>query len=751
MTSKQNRPCYGCKDRLVQFSVDNLEQRRMLAGEVTTTLAGGSLTISGDGQDNILAAAQVNGSLALIGVDTTIADADVNTDFMGIDLSIKLIGGITKDVTAILRGGDDAFLIGGRADGVDLTDPLGSDDVTFGPATLPRDLKIFTNGGRDLVVVTGAEVDRDVLIDTGFGLNDTVIVGGGGVAVATLDLLQELDTGDLPLLSATEGGGDGVLGEILGAVLGPVDVGRDLRISGESSDDAIYVGGASIGRDAIIHSNIGEDRLYFGTGALVEVFGEVTQLGLDSLGLDGLGFEVSAEVSVGRNAMLHTGDGDDVAWVGGQRLFSFDLGEPEPELGGDDYFLIGLGGGVSVEENLTLNVSAHDDSAYVGVRPRSDFDFDVVSQQEGGGPEFNVTVGRDANLLTMADDDYLQVGGTLGQVSEEFFFPGMEGVLRVGRDLNIHTAAGTDQVVLGETDPVLLFHNFGGQLLAESGGDTFYLIEVNRDLDIDTGTHDDQLLVGGFPFIFDNDSEGEGLDSIGNLRVQRDMDVNTSGGNDIFRLGFSEIGDDNGIGFNDSTAVYVGRDFDTRTGNQDDEVTIEFTRVIDDTAIRTSWGRDLLTIGTSGFGGSVIFGNRLNIYTSLERDTVAIMNTDIGGHALIDTNIRDDSVSLVDVSLGGNLRVNTNRGNDEVMLDNVSAVGDIHMNTQRENDDVHIVDTTADQLNLLAAADDDNVCVFDSMFVGGAILNGGAGEADGLSHNLGSPTIIGFEQPGDCA
>lgn len=138
----------------LEFDIENLETRRLLAGNLTTTLAGGSLTISGDSQDNIVAVVELNSGHAVIGFDTAIADADYSTNVLGVDIDVKLIEGITKDVTAILRGGDDSILVGGGADGIDLEDVFGSEDPDFGPGSIPRDLKIFTNGGRDTVVVT---------------------------------------------------------------------------------------------------------------------------------------------------------------------------------------------------------------------------------------------------------------------------------------------------------------------------------------------------------------------------------------------------------------------------------------------------------------------------------------------------------------------------------------------------------------------------------------------------------------------
>ncbi len=754
----------GTRHDFIDFSVDHLEDRKMLAGSVAATLAGGSLTISGDSQDNFVAAFQVNGDLALVGIDTAIEDADMSTSLFGVDFDVKLISGVTRDVTAILRGGDDAFLLGGSISGLEVEGLLGTTDVSFGPAVISRDLNIYTNGGRDTVLVIGAEIGRDLKIDTGFGLNDTVIIGGGGTLLAILDALDQIDLGDLGDfrfggLPGDDGGLD-IIGQVISTLTDPVEVGRDLRISGESSDDLIYVGGAEIGRDAIITSNIGEDNLFFGTGAVIDVvLFDYPFLGIDDFFGDLGEFDFSAAVSVGRNALLSAGDGDDISFVGGERLFEIDLSEIDPSFLGEGFgFVFEIAGGVSVDNNLTIDLGNQDDLAYIGVTPTGSFDFPTASFGLDGQPyaEYNVYVGRDMFVLAQADDDGVQIGGTLGEVSDAWWLPRVEGVLQVERNLLIDTGAGTDELLIGD----LRGNNHqGGNSSSEGDGSSvFYQVDVGQNLTIRTGWHDDNVYIAGFP-VETGEQEGGygGYYGIGNLRVGRDMNVDTDGGNDNLYLGVNEetlYGDSMPAllgASSDSEAISIGRNLRTTMGDQDDLLTIDFTSVGKNVTINSGWGRDNVLLGSNSFKGeSVSIGQQLRIDGSLERDTISIENSYVGGRALINTGLRDDDVLIRDSYFGSDLRVITGAGNDTVTIIDVTVDGQLRVDTQSENDEIEIHNVYGEKLLVLAGAHDDQVCVVDCMFTNGATLNGGTGEADAYGTNLASAVILNFEDSLDC-
>ena len=92
-----------------RLCLENLENRVLLAGDVSATLRGGSINISGDGQDNAVVVTQIQNDYAVVGINTRITNSDFSESINGIDVDIKLFdqGQVKKDIVARLRGGDD--------------------------------------------------------------------------------------------------------------------------------------------------------------------------------------------------------------------------------------------------------------------------------------------------------------------------------------------------------------------------------------------------------------------------------------------------------------------------------------------------------------------------------------------------------------------------------------------------------------------------------------------------------------------
>jgi hypothetical protein len=455
------------EDRQLLFEVDQLERRRMLAGDVTAVVAGGSLSIEGDAEDNLLAMTQVNGELVLIGFDTAIEDADMSTNLLGIDIDVKLLDGVTKDVKARLGEGNDVFLVGGSLEGLDLANLFASEGATFGPAEFLRDLRISTDGGNDLVVVTGAEVGRHLKIDTGSGEADTVVVGGGGVALAILDALEDLD-----VVTASELGFDGggeVIGEIINALLGPVTVGRNLEIVGGSSSDSVYVGGADIGHNLRIKTGAGDDEVYVGTGAVIEICEICDPQSTSGHVGSWLGeIEVSSFVNVGRDTRISTRDGNDEVRIGGADHFEFfcEHDGSDHDGGHQGGLVFVIDGGVEVEKSVVLNTGKHDDDVYIGVKPRFDAPH-AESGPKGDGVDADVYVGRDLRIKTDDGDDVVKLSH-----------------LEVGKDLKIDTGRDDDVVVIKD-----FFDDANGR------DEDLNSVAIHGRTRVSTGKGEDRLIV----------------------------------------------------------------------------------------------------------------------------------------------------------------------------------------------------------------------------------------------------------------
>ena len=738
----------NAQDRSLMLSLESLEDRYMLAGDVSVDVSGGSLEIEGDDQDNIIFVTQINDNFAVIGIDTNIEDADFSTSIFGIDIDAKLVSGVDKNVEVALKGGDDVFLMNGSIDGVDLGD-IFSSDISLGPAHVARNLDISTAGGRDFVGVLNTYVGRDLNINTGFGLEDVVVIGGGGAVTALLDYSSEifddvLGAGsflsDLGFWSETSFDDidfdPDLIGEVVGNVLGGVEIGRDLEIFGGSSHDYIYVGGVEIGRDSIIETALGNDNVYYGVGAYVDLYIDFFDHD-DLVGGSGGGFYffdlgnygITGENYVGRNAIFVTSGGEDSVLIGGSDSYEFDL-FLEEGFGGIFVEAV-MDGGTHVGRELRINTGTHDDYVRIASNPINSGLIGLTS--DDASSYYDVTVGRDLKLSTHEEDDIVEIGdGEIdfddipqleGGPNNDFTFGGL---LYVGRDTKIDTGTGQDELMMGEQ------YRFDSWVLnGTDGGFGGYQIHTGRDLEIKTGTHDDYVRI----IATDNFSTN------GTLHVGRDMDVNVDGGNDILLMG------DGDIFFLEEafeeTQIYVGDDLDVKTGNQDDITEIRYTNVSDDTDIETSFGRDELSILFS------YLGDKVDIHTGGERDTVEIRYSQLVGDTRIRTDIGDDHVATFETYFGGELDVTTSRGNDWVEILYTSVNDELTIDTHHGEDNVEIQSVNAQELEVDTGDDDDNVCAFDSMFDDGAEFDLGDGE-DGISHNLGGAVVENAEGPGDC-
>ena len=769
----------------LELAIENLEQRRMLAGSVEATVAGKSLTVDGDGQDNFVVVAQYNDQLAVIGIDTEVADADYSDSFFGIDIDVKLIDGVSKDVNILLRGGDDIALVGGSIqegsepeEEVDVLAALDEYGLSFEALTLPRDLNIATHGGRDIIVVAGTEVSRDLTIDSGFGLEDIVVVGGGGVAMAALDNADEiLDFLDLaPSASLEFNGGfeiDGILEELASVVLGEVTVGRDMEINGYTSFDSIYVGGVDVGRDADIFTGVGDDNLYLGVGGTVEIF--VPWYGDDNGDGDGDGDGdggdprvnelsipyfpgINAHVNVGRDATIWSGDQDDLTRIGGSQDYFLTLPpidvvvEQNIDVDFGYYFYIDIYGGVDVGRDLDVDAGNNDDSTFIAVNPgRFGNGEPAIAARESDFGKANVNVGRHMEVDMGEDDDFLQIGGSEydAYIDADQYYVEVSQALEVGKNLDISMGAGNDELLMGQQDPILIYYYPTGAL-AEGSDHGAFQIKVGKNFDLATWTHDDIVSIAGHAYLhqYENGGFGSSSQSIGTLYVGKNMDVDTDGGNDVFELGQTSAHDNDEFGdVSNSSAIVIEGDLNIETGNQDDLVALDTLWVGDDTSIDTFWGRDEVRIGgtyQSYYKSySVSIGDRLTIETSLERDTVDIYNTYVGGKTKIDTGIRDDSVTIEYSTFDNDVTLLLDRGNDTVELYDVQ-VDDLKIKTDAEDDEIYLNYVYGDgKLNIDAGDDDDYVSIAQSMFAS-AKLDGGDGE-DELYHELSDPDYDNFE------
>lgn len=239
------RPQLGNLSAEVQF----LEPRTLPAGTVTASVTGGSITLNGDRQDNVIEVALTPDGIFVRGVDGTNIKLGVRTITDGSPLKLAPGPTVTRDLVINLKDGDDAVLV--------YADSSSEDPVE---ALIGRNLKINTGRGSDTATV---EV-RDGTLTIGNELN---IELDADADFLLLDGNARVET-DLPeQLEETENA--------------PLHVAGLAKVSGGSGDDVIAV-------------------VDFSTGGNVEI---QTGHGDDTIGLE--------DVLVGANAVISTGAGDD--------------------------------------------------------------------------------------------------------------------------------------------------------------------------------------------------------------------------------------------------------------------------------------------------------------------------------------------------------------------------------------------------------------------------------------------------------
>lgn len=167
-----------------EFHVESLENRNMLAGDVSVSVSGGDLRIIGDTAGNELTVEGTNqpGEYRVVGGNGT----TINGQDMGI------FSFVTEGIYANLGAGNDKI------------------GIKF--VSLQEDLRVRTGGGDDTVFVLGGHIMDDVDIRTGSGDD------AAGV--------EEVGVGDRVIIR-TEAGRDEVLLRGVQAKSAEVNTGRD--------------------------------------------------------------------------------------------------------------------------------------------------------------------------------------------------------------------------------------------------------------------------------------------------------------------------------------------------------------------------------------------------------------------------------------------------------------------------------------------------------------------------------------------
>ena len=199
--------------RLARLSFERLEKREVFSGNVTASLSGGDLVITGDDQPNRIVVTQIAAGRYQV-------TAEDNTTVNG--QSSKIISGVTDDIRIHLLRGPDHLTVQGVSvpDDLEIGTGFGPDQIVQILNTkIHGDLAVFTRDGNDGLLIQNVIVGKDgvgtAFIQTGDG-NDSVeiqhmIVAGTatlrtGLGNDRINVSQEANFGHFSI--SADGGND---------------------------------------------------------------------------------------------------------------------------------------------------------------------------------------------------------------------------------------------------------------------------------------------------------------------------------------------------------------------------------------------------------------------------------------------------------------------------------------------------------------------------------------------------------------
>lgn len=250
----------------LEFSLDRLEQRQMMAGDVSVQVTGGDLRITGDELGNGIEINQVgNGQYRVVGLYLDGSQTTVNGQ------ASFLAQGVSDDFTIRMRGGGDYVRVYESA------------------VNVPDDMRIELGDGNDRVYLDRLSVGDDLTI-LGQEGNDVFYIN-------RLDVGTQRSHGDFQLNM-----GDGInIMEVYGA-----SIRRNTTITGGRNEDFVEMAWNDFGNDLNVNTRQGIDSISMHASTVDDDLTITSGSGGDArdhLGLDNL--------TIGDRLLVRTGSGGD--------------------------------------------------------------------------------------------------------------------------------------------------------------------------------------------------------------------------------------------------------------------------------------------------------------------------------------------------------------------------------------------------------------------------------------------------------
>lgn len=259
-----------------------LESRALLAGDITTNLAGGVLTITGDAEANVFTLTPNGGNVRVTGIATTINGAAGPTDFAGVTAIVANLNAGADNVTfqnlnlasLTVNGNADADTITVNTNTVvagttTLNGGTEADTITFDNSTTVS-LQVTGDTGNDIVNVTNATLTT-LAISGGLNDDDLNVTGLTNVVASTLTISGDDGNDTIDFLNA------------VGTLASP------LTINGDAGSDTLRVNNATLAT-LTVNGGAGNDTIILGIDFqpnIVTVAGQNAAIAAGSLTVNG--------------------------------------------------------------------------------------------------------------------------------------------------------------------------------------------------------------------------------------------------------------------------------------------------------------------------------------------------------------------------------------------------------------------------------------------------------------------------------
>ena len=242
-----------------------LEQRTLLAGNVTAALVNGDLIVQGDDADNVVdLLTNETGNIVLRGLHGTTINGGV--DFVPAD-GIPEISG---DLQILLADGDDTLTMNGIqiADSLRIEDNAGDNTLIIQSCATGANYWIQHGAGNDVIWVSDSTVGRHFILNPSGGEN---VLLTERIQVSGDTLFQAGDQADSMIFSASNLSDDLLVTSGAGSdfvLVGPSEEGQNATVvqkevqvrTGEGDDDIVFRGPNVFGGRTILTGAAGTNR-----------------------------------------------------------------------------------------------------------------------------------------------------------------------------------------------------------------------------------------------------------------------------------------------------------------------------------------------------------------------------------------------------------------------------------------------------------------------------------------------------------